>query len=174
MCRPEGPHREPGRAWAENDVHRSQRRQNFPMTDFDNPNMGHRNDQNAIASAERRLMRHDARLEGYYQGHTPRVPLNHRSPRQTTPPGDPYEGLGMSRDVPRSEPRNINYPPGGRHHLSRDYNNLQDPNPGRLGTPRAQPRNVHQFSENNRPSFPDNDPNPWPGYERNLRGRRGF
>ncbi|KAK6499482.1 hypothetical protein TWF506_004112 [Arthrobotrys conoides] len=177
MCRPEGPHREPGRAWAENEIHRQQRNQNYPLTDFDNPDMTLRGDRNAMAGAERRLMRHDARLEGYYQGHTPRVPLHHRVPRQNSPPEDYYGDIGFARDIPRSEPRDIIYPPGGRHHLSRDYNNLQDPNPGRFGFSRAQPRNIHQFGpENYRPSMPEfeSDWDPWPEYERQMRGGREY
>ncbi|KAK6510269.1 hypothetical protein TWF481_004986 [Arthrobotrys musiformis] len=167
MCLPEGPHREPGLAWAENQVHRAQRRGGWQMTDFDNPDLTRSSDRNALAGADRRLRARDARLSGFYEGRPPLSPRGQAPvPRRDSPVEDFYGELGFSRDVPHSDPLNIEYPPGAAHHLSRGYNNLQDPNPSRYGASRAQPRNsLHWTSENYRPSVADLNRDPWATYD---------
>ncbi|KAF3170690.1 hypothetical protein TWF106_009822 [Orbilia oligospora] len=174
-CQPQGPRREPGRVWAANEIHRQQGNQNYPLTDFDDPDLTLCTDR---AGAERRrLMRFEATFEEFCQGETLTNPPHNPIRRQESPPPDYYRDLGFSRDVPRSEPREIIYPPGRRHHLSRDYNSLQDPNPGPFGVSYNEPRDVHRFDpENRRPSTSgfESDWDPWPEHQRQMRGERRY
>ncbi|KAF3254457.1 hypothetical protein TWF192_003218 [Orbilia oligospora] len=131
----------------------------------------------AAGAERRRLMRFEATFEEFCQGETLTNPPHNPIRRQESPPPDYYRDLGFSRDVPRSEPREIIYPPGRRHHLSRDYNSLQDPNPGPFGVSYNEPRDVHRFDpENRRPSTSgfESDWDPWPEHQRQMRGERRY